>query len=181
MQIARQTCLDLALFNPSTHDFAPFIDLVRDSTRIKSGLSQGFDAPSDIRFESVLRYVKFPDMSQEPKPKNQISDREDVSSVLLWLRRKGVKIILKLIVPDCILIPFDEDKIPMSVKGFGIEQLNWRRLDLCIESIMGMASTLTSLHLYSSGNWAVLCHWVSEGGLAKLEKVRSLNDSKYLD
>ena len=171
MSAARQTCLDLTLFNPSTHDFAHFVNLVRDSLRTPSGLSNEFDTASDIKFESVLRYVKFPDLNQEPKPKNQAKDRDDVWCVLSWLRQKGVKTILKLVVPDCISNPFDEEKILTSVRDFGIEQLNWRRVDLCIEPIVELASTLSTVHLYSSGNWAVLSHWVSEHGLEKLKKV----------
>ena len=57
------------------------------------------------------------------------------------------------------------------VKGFGVEELNWRRLDLCIETIEELAPTLSVLHLYSSGNWAALSHWISKDGLVSLRNV----------
>ena len=92
-------------------------------------------------------------------------------SILSWLRQKGVKRILKLIVPDCRVNPLDEDKISICLKDFEVEQLDWRRLDLGIEPLLSLGHTLSALHLYSSGNWAVLSHWVSNGGLERLEKV----------
>ena len=100
------------------------------------------------------------------------SERQEVWLILSWLKGKGVKEILRLVVPDCKVNPLDEDRIRRSMEGFVIKELDWRRLDLGIEPIMSLASTLSVLHLYSSGNWAVLSHWVSKGGLEELKKVR---------
>ena len=98
-------------------------------------------------------------------------ERQEVPSILSWLRQKGVKRILRLIVPDCRANPLDEDKISVCLKDFEVEELDWRRLDLGIEPIASLGLTLSVLHLYSSGNWAVLSHWVSNGGLERLEEV----------
>ena len=144
---------------------------MKDNLRTRS-LGNSFESACDLKFESILRYVQFPDLSQMSKPKGQSGGREEVPDVLEWLRRKEVRTILKLNVPDCISNPLNEDSILISVRNFGIEELNWRRLDLCIEPIMGLAPTLSILHLYSSGNWAVLSHWVGEYGLRKLKNVR---------
>lgn len=101
----------------------------------------------------------------------QKEELQEVPLILKWLRQKEVKSILRLVVPDCRVNPLAEDRICTCLEGFGVVELNWRRLDLGIEPILSLASTLTVLHLYSSGNWAVLSHWVSEGGLQKLKKV----------
>lgn len=60
------------------------------------------------------------------------------------------------------------------VRDFGVEELNWRRLDLCLETIAELSPTLSVLHLYSSGNWAALSHWMSNDGLVNLRNVRLL-------
>ena len=73
--------------------------------------------------------------------------------------------------PDCRANPLDEDKICVCLKDLEVEELDWRRLDLGIEPIVSLGPTLSTLHLYSSGNWAVLSHWVSNVGLERLEKV----------
>ena len=143
---------------------------MKDDLRARS-LGNEFESACDLKFESILRYVQFPDLSQMSKRKGQSGGREEVPDVLEWLRRKEITTILKLNVPDCMSNPLDEGHIRISVRNFGIEELNWRRLDLCIEPIMGLAPTLSVLYLYSSGNWAALSHWVSEYGVRKLENV----------
>ena len=129
------------------------------------------DPVSPIEFESVLRYVHFPDLSQVLISEDPKTEREEVLIILSWLRQRGVKKILKLVVPDCRTSPLDEDNIRLSLEGFVIEELNWRRLDLGIEPVASLAPALGVLHLYSSGIWAVLSHWVGEEGLKRLEKV----------
>lgn len=57
------------------------------------------------------------------------------------------------------------------VRDFGVEELNWRRLDLCLETIAELSPTLSVLHLYSSGNWAALSHWMSKDDLVNLRNV----------
>ena len=125
----------------------------------------------NIEFESVLRYVHFPDLSQKTLSEDSKTERQEIPLILLWLRQKGVKTILRLVVPDCRMNPLNEEAISKCLEDFEVEELNWRRLDLGIEPIVSLAPTLAVLHLYSSGNWAVLCHWVSKEGLERLKKV----------
>ena len=160
------------MFNQETHDFAYFIESVKANTRTPSGLNVVPDPKPNIQFESVLRYVHFPELSQEPLCGDHRREQQAVPSILSWLRQKGVERILKLVVPDSRANALDEDTIRSCLDGFVVEDLNWRRLDLGIEPIASLASTLGVLHLYSSGSWAVLSHWVSEGGLEKLKEVR---------
>lgn len=143
---------------------------MKGSIRTPSGLNAQPDPTPNIKFESVLRYVHFPDLS-DVKSEGPKRERQEVPSILSWLRQKGVKRILRLVVPDCRANPLDEDKISVCLKDFEVEELDWRRLDLGIEPIVSLGPTLSVLNLYSSGNWAVLSHWVSNGGLKRLEKV----------
>ena len=159
------------MFNQDTHNFAHFVELIRANIRTRSGLGAKPDPTSNIGFESVLRYVHFPELSQVPLSKDQKRERPEVPLILEWLHQKGVKSILRLVVPDLRVNPLDEDRICRCLKSFEVEELNWRRLDLGIDPIVSLASTLAVLHLYSSGNWAVLSHWVSEAGLKRLGKV----------
>lgn len=150
--------------------------LVKANIRTPSGLNVQPDLASNIKFESILRYVHFPDMSRKTW-EGQKEELQEVPLILRWLRQKEVKSILRLVVPDCRLNPLAEDGLCTCLEDFGVVKLNWRRLDLGIEPILSLASTLTVLYLYSSGNWAVFSHWVSEGGLQKLEKVVMLGTS----
>lgn len=108
---------------------------MKEDSRIHTGFADKDGAACDLEFESVLRYVASPDLSQGYKPPSQVKDREEVPLLLKLLRTKGVKTILKLRVPDCLWNPLHEDQVLECVRGFGVEELNWRRLDLCIERL----------------------------------------------
>lgn len=161
--------------NWKTHNFQCFIDAVREDQRSYSGIVNDQRSVFDVKFEFLLRYVKFPDLSQNGEAQMSYPRvmRDDVPCVMTWLRRRRVKTVMKMIVPDSMINPHDEHTIMTSIAGLGIEELDWRRLDLGVEPIKDLASTLVSLHLYSSGNWAVISHWTSECGLKVFRKVIS--------
>ena len=160
------------MFNSPTHNFTSLTEAIRAELKTPSGLN--VQSAPIISFESVLRYVHFPDLNQKTLSEDSRLERQESFWILSWLRKKGVKSILKLVVPDCRTNPLNEENLGKCLEGFEVEELNWRRLDLGIEPIVTLAPTLAVLHLYSSGNWAVLCHWVSKDGLERLEKVRML-------
>lgn len=76
----------------------------------------------------------------------QKEELQEVPLILRWLRQKEVKSILRLVVPDCRLNPLAEDRICTCLEDFRVVELNWRRLDLGIEPILSLASTLTVLY-----------------------------------
>ena len=66
-----------------------------------------------------------------------------------------------------------DDIIIDYLKDFGIEEWDWRKLDLCTEVIREAAKDVRQIRLYSSGNNAVLRGWSGEDGLKSFEKVGS--------
>lgn len=61
------------------------------------------------------------------------------------------------------------------INKFQIEELDWRKLDIDLNTLTRSphADQFTKLTLYASGNWSVLYHWVlSKDGIAKLPNVR---------
>lgn len=95
--------------------------------------------------------------------------------MMKWLKDKGVKTILRLIVPDCLYFPHPEGYIAECVEDLSIRYLDWRKVDLCIDAISCLKESLEELHLYCSGNWAVIRHWAGADGLRKLDKLNRIN------
>ena len=71
--------------------------------------------------------------------------------------------------------------IEESLKGFDVEVLDWFKFDLCSETILEAAPDVKEVHLYSSGNNAVLQAWSGCDGLKKLTKVVSLQVGSNFD
>ncbi|QSZ30959.1 hypothetical protein DSL72_000518 [Monilinia vaccinii-corymbosi] len=75
------------------------------------------------------------------------------------------------------------------INKFEIEKFDWRKLDVNLDILTSSshADHFTELVLYSSGNWSVLYHWLSDDGLAKLRKLEevtiniiNLNPSEHI-
>ncbi|PNP79773.1 hypothetical protein FNYG_06866 [Fusarium nygamai] len=138
----------------------------------------------NINFEDTLQYVWIPRITvEEPQPsKSRTSMREqikpvpdgdgrsDLVHIFNQLRNKGVETILRVFVqdsdPDC---PSHSDEaIEKALQGMGVEVWDWNKTDLCTEVIVTAAPKAREVHLYWSGNNAVLRGWSEAGGLAKL-------------
>lgn len=139
-----------------------------------------------LRFETILQHVDLPNLSilggenlltpfssaSEPSPDiRELIGRVDIVKILHWLRRKGVGKILELTVTDDESEPHYDEAIEAALKGFGIEILNWQKLDLCSDVLYNAVTDVRKLYLYSSGNSDVLKGWSSENGLERLPKV----------
>ncbi|KAF3271949.1 hypothetical protein TWF970_010177 [Orbilia oligospora] len=59
-------------------------------------------------------------------------------------------------------------------KGMGIEIWNWRKLDICSDTIREAAPGVRILHLYSSANKAVLKGWACKDGLRTLKNLQTV-------
>ncbi|PTB47926.1 hypothetical protein M431DRAFT_501633 [Trichoderma harzianum CBS 226.95] len=99
-----------------------------------------------------------------------------------WLREKGVKKILSIIVIDSTEPSHSDGAIEAALgitpsKMFGIETWDWKKLDINCDVISRCAPNVKEVSLYSSGNNAVLMGWSSGSGLLNkykfplLEKV----------
>jgi hypothetical protein len=133
-------------------------------------------AAEAVKFEKVLRYADFPDLNYylPCSPDEFRADHEEVKQVLRWLKlEKGVEEIVKIKVDDRLHTPHEDGAVEYCVKQFKISVLNWRKLDLCLADL-DPDQTLRTLHLYSSGNKAVITNWLSKtdrGGVVRLENV----------
>lgn len=143
-----------------------------------------------LQFENCLQYVALPKLRVERVEnfKSKVPNADsgsnhnlpllsdcvgltDAQFVFAWLRRNNVKKIIKVIVVDDGDIPHSEDAIEASLKNFGVEVWDWRKLDICSDTIFRAAKDVRIVNLYSSGNNAVLQSWSGEKGLVKLERV----------
>lgn len=148
-----------------------------------------------LRFEPVLQYVGVPNLRVVNCPPEQWKDkpfanskgRKDYLTIFKWLNRKGVKQILKVIVEDdhriphshetikpdqC--LPHSDEVIEDALREFDVEIWDWRKFDICSQTIVNTAPNVRDVQLYCSGNDAILRSWSAETGLVKLKKVSPL-------
>ncbi|KAG0131236.1 hypothetical protein HOY82DRAFT_560245 [Tuber indicum] len=148
------------------------------------------------KFENILRYVYFPKVnfknpstdiypvkdtskkqgqSQHYNSNDEGIGRKDLQVMFDWLRNnRGVKKIIEVRVLDNEDPPHSDEIIEKSLKNFDVEVLNWFKFDLCSETILKAAPNVQEVHLYSSGNNAVLHAWSGCDGLAKLSKLKKV-------
>lgn len=153
-----------------------------------------------MKFESILEYVSLPcqpppsDEKPSPEPRerdvynamngnlmdddDRENDDDPYQHIFHWLRKEDVTKIFKVEVDEfgddplnTNIVPHTNKAIRESLRGFDVEILNWKKFDLCSETILDAAAGVKELYLYSSGNTAVLKGWASEDGIGKLQKV----------
>lgn len=124
---------------------------------------------SDLRghanFEKMLKSVRLPRYRPLPNGLNSYKILFD------WLRKKDVRKILEIRVEDSGDIPVSDELIEDALQGFGLEIWDWKKKDLCSETIFRVAPDVREVFLYSSGNGAILRGWSCKDGLAKLRNV----------
>ena len=91
----------------------------------------------------------------------------------LW--RKGVRRIIKLIVDDTREPSHSDETIEKAIVRFEVELLDWRKTDLCNETIVKGAPHVEQVWLYWSGNNAVLRGWSEPEGLVRLAKLKQVH------
>ncbi|KAF6833666.1 hypothetical protein CPLU01_05387 [Colletotrichum plurivorum] len=123
------------------------------------------DSFKNVIFDTVLRYVAFP-----PK----------------------VKRILKVIVDDSSQEPHSDAAIEKALEGFGVESLEWSKLDLDPETLYNATLTKTSpklppsselseVVLRWSGNNSALRAWGEPEGLRRLPKLKKTHALESMD
>jgi hypothetical protein len=143
-----------------------------------------------LQFEDILQYVALPKLSierdsgfQSPprakmgQPKQDGKGRKDLQMIFDWLwEDKKVKKIIRVIVEDNVeddqAVAHSDEAIESALRRFGVEVWDWRKMDISIDTIVTAAPDVREVHLYSSGNNAVLLAWADTSGLVNLEKVR---------
>jgi len=136
-----------------------------------------------LEFEKILQYVAISSLRVEPAesmknfPKG--AGRTDYCTVFEWLRRRDVRRILRVVVQDDHPISADSPRahsdaaIKHALDGFQIEVWDWQKLDISIDTIKSVAPDVHEVHLYSSGNNAVMRGWSDTQGLLILDQVRN--------
>ncbi|KAI5924907.1 hypothetical protein F4810DRAFT_102221 [Camillea tinctor] len=166
-------CFDISRFSSGTYRVSTFVD----SLILHSGTQRL------LSYEQTLRYAEFPPLDMMAGDRETFKENShfkhehtDVFKVLKWLREKGVRSIIKLKVPDRLVNPHNDQKIAEHVKMFEVEILDWKILDLSISIFKDkeVKDRIRELHLYSSGNRAVISHWFSDEGIKSLKKLESL-------
>ncbi|RBA15540.1 hypothetical protein FPRO05_12614 [Fusarium proliferatum] len=141
----------------------------------------------NIKLEDTLQYVWIPRITvEEPqqsrsrtsmrkhiKPVPDGAGRSDLIHIFNQLRGKGIETVLRVFVqdssPNC---PSHSDEaIEKALQGMGVEVWDWNKTDLCTEVIFNAAPKAREVHLYWSGNNAVLRGWSEAGGLPKLPEL----------
>ncbi|KAF5533704.1 hypothetical protein FMEXI_11675 [Fusarium mexicanum] len=122
-----------------------------------------------INFDQVLRYVSFRRIELQKPPV------DDLTVFFSWLKGKGVKHILKVMVDD-LKDPSHSDKaLEDCLRPFEVEILDWTKVDLCPETILTACRNVRQLYLRWSGNRAILRAWSEPEGLAKLENLEAVH------
>ncbi|KAI0146018.1 hypothetical protein F4776DRAFT_609046 [Hypoxylon sp. NC0597] len=161
-----------------------YFDLVGVSPKLSKGrITHGL---SHLLLEDVLQYVAIPRVEVEDDPirlrpgqrapKPDGNGRTDMKPLFSWLKdEKKVKTILKVIVDDLEEPAHSDEVIEDCLIGMGVENWNWRKLDLSPEVIMKVAPDARVVHLYWSGNNVVLRGWSEPEGLKKLRKLEKVH------
>ena len=146
-----------------------------------------------LKFEDSLQYVALPKLKIElakgsssthsnteatENPATPPSSKEadglgltDLTVVFKWLKKNGVKRIIKVIVVDDGEIAHSDQAIEDCLEGIEIDVWDWKKPDICSETIHKAAKNVREVHLYCTGSNTVLRSWSSEQGLAKLPQV----------
>jgi hypothetical protein len=131
----------------------------------------------EVEFERTLKYVELPAFDAM-----KATRREEARDILHWLGEcKRVNKIFELRVTDSLYQPHSEEVIEDALKKFDVENLDWRRTDLSINTVREAAPNVKRLSLYCSGNQAVLEHWIGEHGISSLGEVCLPSIHDYLD
>lgn len=146
-----------------------------------------------FKFDDVLQYVKFGHIELDrelPRSGRQGhlsasslgAGREDIAYFFDWLRKtKKVSNIIKVTVEDRVGTPHRDEAIERALAGFNVEILEWRKVDIDPQAIWSACQTtdqtpvLRELHLWWSGNNAILRAWSESDGLCKLPRLVTIH------
>lgn len=127
-----------------------------------------------FRFCDVLRIVSVP-FKFEGAPEDNHDIQHNFPRVFEWLvERAGVKHIVRVVADNIENPPCRDESIERALANLVVEELDWRKNDICPRTIRKVGNDLRVLSLYWAGNNAVLRAWSEPEGLAKLPKLRKI-------
>ena len=137
-----------------------------------------------LEFESVLQYVAFPNLRIKKTPprsrqgKRAIPDgkgRDDMTVLFQFLRRKKVERIVRVIVADKDENAHSDEAVEIALGGLKVEIWDWQKFNISTETIATAAPDVEEVHLYWSGNSAVLWGWSEEEVLKRMKKLKKIH------
>ena len=160
----------------------------------------GSDNTEGIRFDNVLMYVRFTNVTVVRSGRKAASSnslgRQDMEFFMQWLYSKGVRRILKLEVDDSRKSAHSDESIQKSLEKIVVEHLDWQKVDLDPRTIcqisnkvemkiptkdepnrmeLSPGNQLKELTLRWSGRNAVLRAWSEPEGLPLLAELKTVN------
>jgi ankyrin repeat protein len=146
IQILRNRPFDQAtrfLYGKNLNNIHIYFDYQGQATVVEPSTFE--DSFKNVKFDSILKYVAFPHVKVQGWNKhldNPLKDvetrgRSDMLFFFQWLRRQGVKRVLKVIVDDVHPEehPHSDEAIERCLKGMGVEELAWQKKDLDPDTI----------------------------------------------
>ncbi|KAG5810476.1 hypothetical protein H9Q74_005453 [Fusarium xylarioides] len=156
--------------------------------------NSGFHDNSSFKFDEVLMYVRFPNVSVRATGKNATEScqgRKDMEFFFKWLKAKHVKHILEVEVIDNGTLVHSDQSIQKSLGDLVVEHLNWQKTDLDPRVIcevhpgsdpgssenmpVNLRTGLREITLLWSGSNAVLRAWSEPEGLCRLDGLQVVN------
>lgn len=143
-------------------------------------LRRTYPSKYNVDFHPYLKVVSIPNLDKvRSQPcAAQISNLRgiEVLCILDWLRLvKGVRKILTLRVLDSRYQPHSEQTIERAICRLGVEELDWKRQDVSARMVRKAAKSAHTLHLYASGAWTPLYHWIGEQGVTVTVSFSSMH------
>jgi len=127
-----------------------------------------------IKFFDVMRLVQLPAKFEIlPFSKDPVENlRRDLEIPFIWLRDIArVRKIIKVVADDPENEPHSDEVIEEALKSFDVEELDWKKKDICPRTLRRIGDHLRVLDLYWGGNNAVLRAWSEPDGLPRLSKL----------
>ncbi|KAH8684970.1 hypothetical protein BGZ61DRAFT_548742 [Ilyonectria robusta] len=138
-----------------------------------------------LAFESTLRSVILPKFKFESLQQASNDVGRDAVRMFSWLRKRGVRKILEIVVIDSEESSHSDESIQNALEGFEVEIWDWRRSDITSSVIASSSSVVKDLTLYFSGNETILEDWCGSGGFAneilfpELRRITIKGDAKF--
>ena len=97
-----------------------------------------------------------------------------------WLHKDHhppVEKIIRVVADDLGNEPHSDESIEEVLAPFQVEELDWRKMDICPMTLRRIGDQLRVLYLYWGGNNAVLRSWSEPDGLPRLKKLQQIHVS----
>ncbi|KAL4960196.1 uncharacterized protein BDV14DRAFT_183134 [Aspergillus stella-maris] len=128
-------------------------------------------------FETCLSYVCLPPRKHQTPDAGSRGETDSLASyqpIFNFLKKKGVKKIFRITVNDLLGQPHSDKSLVELTRTYNIQHWDWRKLDISSDTILAAAPDVKTVVMHSSGNLSTLQGWACKHGLARLQKLESV-------